>query len=704
MTASSTATGRASFMRANVLDIAYLTLAVMVFGGGIAMAAGPPASLRLGAVLLFLGIVPGAALSRRLFPSGGLLVRLVTGAVIGISLWSVGGMLSHLTGLVFFQWVPSALALTTWVVPRRSQVARAPRFVPLPPLTVIGAIAGLAGLLPALKLALSSEPVSWSGWYSFYTDVTFHVSLASEVAVRSPQVFPWAVDSNLSYPWLFHSAMGVWASGAGTTAAEAVMVAWPLLFAVLVPALLAFITLQITGSTVAGAVAPLLFVFARGLLFLPQTLTQVPMLQISPTRDFATLVALLSLLSLVHLLRSIGTLGGSVGGWWWLLLALTGFVSTGAKASEFPVLLGGLLLSLLVIVVVRKFRAAHLAVLATFLVAGVVANLLVLPDLGASQGLAFGPLTFLPPATPLRMLLSLVIVAFLVAAVVAMGLVIGRAPGGGWIVSALLSGTLLAGILGLAAFTHSGYSQLYFWQAAQPVLAVGLAWAVAILVPRQISRVIIPIAGVFVGSTILSSLTQNPLVVAGGVGALALAGALVLGRGRQTVIGVVVATALLAQAGQGVGVPPGVAGGTASTAEDSTALDASQLGAFAFIRDNSTPDEIVLTNKHCRTGSVGASCDPRWFALSAFSERRVLVEGWGYIKAGNTSAGFENDIKQSDDFVESPSPAGATGLRDRNAHFVYIDKRDTFSPRLGEVAHLVYDSAWASVYSLLPTP
>ena len=59
-----------------------------------------------------------------------------------------------------------------------------------------------------------------------------------------------------------------------------------------------------------------------------------------------------------------------------------------------------------------------------------------------------------------------------------------------------------------------------------------------------------------------------------------------------------------------------------------TALPRSRVEAARWVRDNSSPDQVLATNAHCRAVGGDGVCDARSFWLSAYSERRVLVEGW----------------------------------------------------------------------------
>jgi hypothetical protein len=65
--------------------------------------------------------------------------------------------------------------------------------------------------------------------------------------------------------------------------------------------------------------------------------------------------------------------------------------------------------------------------------------------------------------------------------------------------------------------------------------------------------------------------------------------------------------------------------GSIAISEDGTA-------AARWLRANSEPSDLVATNMHCRVDPRGGACDARHFWVSAFAERRVLVEGWAYTQ------------------------------------------------------------------------
>jgi hypothetical protein len=82
------------------------------------------------------------------------------------------------------------------------------------------------------------------------------------------------------------------------------------------------------------------------------------------------------------------------------------------------------------------------------------------------------------------------------------------------------------------------------------------------------------------------------------------------------------------------------------------------VSAARWVADHSQPDDIIATNVHSRLPGT-ANCDKRSFWVAAFTERRVVVEGWGYTEA-------TNEAKASGGCSSVPNP---TALRANNQAF-----------------------------------
>jgi hypothetical protein len=59
--------------------------------------------------------------------------------------------------------------------------------------------------------------------------------------------------------------------------------------------------------------------------------------------------------------------------------------------------------------------------------------------------------------------------------------------------------------------------------------------------------------------------------------------------------------------------------------------------AARYVRDHSSVSDRLATNSHCMPVYADTkTCDARNFWLSAYAERRVLVEGWAYTPTGQS--------------------------------------------------------------------
>ena len=109
--------------------------------------------------------------------------------------------------------------------------------------------------------------------------------------------------------------------------------------------------------------------------------------------------------------------------------------------------------------------------------------------------------------------------------------------------------------------------------------------------------------------------------------------------------------------------------------------------AARWLANHSSPDDIVATNIHCMHPNTD-ECDNRNFWLSAYSERRVVVEGWGYTVATNESGAVSDRISSrvpipdtrrlaiNDAAFERPSRATISRLvRSYGVSWLFVSKK-----------------------------
>lgn len=97
-----------------------------------------------------------------------------------------------------------------------------------------------------------------------------------------------------------------------------------------------------------------------------------------------------------------------------------------------------------------------------------------------------------------------------------------------------------------------------------------------------------------------------------------------------------------------------------------------QYEGLNYLRLNSDKNSIVLSNRY-----YIADNDPRYFYNSAFSERRFVLEGWGYANAGGRLNSTINERKSNIDtfFDTTNSTLGKEILDKYNASYVIVDKQ-----------------------------
>ncbi|MBB5869217.1 hypothetical protein F4553_002596 [Allocatelliglobosispora scoriae] len=134
-----------------------------------------------------------------------------------------------------------------------------------------------------------------------------------------------------------------------------------------------------------------------------------------------------------------------------------------------------------------------------------------------------------------------------------------------------------------------------------------------------------------------------------------------------------------------------------------------RVEAARWVRDHSAPSDILVTNVHCRVGE-GATCDPVSFWLSAYAERRVLVESWGFAP-GRFAQAHSPDLalfwdqpllSLNDSAISGPTADGLARLRDDYGVRWLVVDRDTGpeSPLVADLADLRFDNGRLAVYEL----
>ncbi|WP_433611602.1 hypothetical protein ACQP2P_44755 [Dactylosporangium sp. CA-139114] len=597
------------------------------------------------------------------------------------------------------------------------------------------------------------------GWPSYGKpdiDLTFHLALVGELKHHMDLVTPWVTSEPIYYHWFAYADMAAasWATGIEPYVLVTRLSMLPVIFALVVA--VAAVGRRVGGSWTAGAGTALAAFFAlspdpygwvQDLFYRDYGFNATDdgsnirlTLWTSPTQTFGALLFVPLMLILLDLLREHGADRRRR-----LAFLLLPAAVMGAKASFLPTLFSGLLLVLAVhLLVHRRIHRVAAAALAVILGWLIFAQLVLFG--GESQGLGLGPLDALrrnpagvtthytedPRSYRLIVLLALTALGWLAIWGGALGLrrrLLGPD-------AVLLLGLGLAGFSILILFGHSGgQAEGFFLQGARPYLAALATWGLLSLVTsgRAIFAfgagvVLVYVLRLLDGSTVpvigperrAAAVTVDLVWPWAVIAVLAVAG-LLAARRRPAVYGLVAVFLLGCTAPTAVrqltyAVQDGRENGWSERADLWPIVTQGTLEAGRWLRDHSSPNDLVATNMHCAyEGRRGRSaCDRRHFGIAAYSERRVLVESWAYtaeahdqeviqgVPQEHTAYWYPRILADNDAAFARPSPDTIGVLRDRY-HVRWLFTEDDImppSPELSRYATLMFRSGACAVYRL----
>jgi hypothetical protein len=695
-------------------------------------------------------ILPGALLWRLVRPvHGWWLEDIVMGFAFGICI-AVGSQV--VAGSLQMPWFASAagpaVAVLLLAVPTtRTRIAAAKvRRLPLGWAPAVAAVTAF-NLLPTIAFYRSAS-VAWAdGFRSIYVDMPFHLSLAAQLAHRGPGEVPFVVGEPLQYHWFSHAWMAQ-VSLSGDVPLDVVLFRFmPAVMSVAGVFAVASAAVRISGRVWTGPLAALLAVAAGDLDVFGAARPGSLVNHLSPSLSLSVPVVMLILTLLVCRWRGTARAGSTV------LLVLLAVTTAGIKGSTLPVVVAG---AGFAVAAAWMFRLPERRVLlrdVLLLLAGFV-MVMVFVFRGASQSLLLNPAEAVialgvsgdihrlagADGKPTLLLLALLLLVSLVARGSGMLGLLSRAGVHRDPAVWLLLGTGLAGAAAVLLFTHTGKSQMYFLRNAAPALAIGSAMGIAVLADSLARRKRISLgaaafagaAGAFLPPLLFGELRAAEtkaltVAVASGLTFLLLVsgvaillarlgttspsrrGRVALGLGGVSLCAASVAPVVLAQLERGL---PAFAHDVGSEAP--FAISADQVEAARWIRENSQPDDIVMTNRHC-SHPTWEGCDSRRFHVAAYTERRVLVEGWAYTESWIRTAEVPQGpafkpfwdqelLELNDRFLRAPDAPTAERLRDAGVRWLFVDKTAAYSPDLEALAVPRLETEWAWVLELRAPP
>jgi hypothetical protein len=625
--------------------------------------------------------------------------------------------------------------------------------------TVAGAAA--LGMWVITRYGVALEPLNFPDAAFQYGDMSYQLALAGELKHHMPGQIPYVAGQVLNYHWFTHAELAATSWQTGIELDVLLRRMFPVT-AALVPILsVAALATRLARRSWAGPVAAWLLLLVTsfdvygwgGGAATNQAAFTNGVLMYSLTHSFTVILALPVIWLILCLLRDEGarTWGN------WVLLAVGLAAVAGAKASFVPMLVAALALVIAVQLLVQ--RRVDGAVLGVALVGVLVLGLaqMVLYSEGTagitpSPGQAIEALQLKVGfsnhySSRLASLLMLgtagatVLVGWAVAGVGMLGFLRDhrwKDPAAVFLVGFLVAG-LAAGVL----LRHPGFSQLYFVRAAFPVSIVASAWGLTLLLDNVRLRVLLPRMVIAFGAgmllaKILSELTPNKPVPQQGVSSVAIqvlwpwlavllvgAGVTVLLRrapGRWQVNSLAVGLGVLLVLGASSRTVPTTVATTLGEKVCVSGPDkphcrhprrqipAGGADAARYIRSHSKVTDRLATNSHCTPVYTDKTCDPRNFWLSAYAERRVLVEGWSYLqtpkKRANGSFWDQPLLRANDAIFRTPNRAELETFRTMyGVRWLVFDTNVSHpSAELRRLLPWRYAAGSVEVFELTPLP
>ena len=686
-------------------------------------------------------VLPGALAWRCVRPRAGWWFEdLAMGFAIGAVLAVVAQVLAGLTRLGWLSaGVGIAVAAILIVVPgTRARIVSA-RTSPMPwwwgPLVALPAIT----TLPLLHALFRETPLTWTSRARVpYTDSSFHLGLASQLANRGPTDFPFVKSEPLGYHWFSHAWVAQVSRVSGAALEETLFRFLPVIIPMAVVLAVGTAAVRLSARAWAGPVAAGLTMATVGLnvfgrytsdyffnpLFHPR----------SPSLAFAApiLVGLVVVLAL-RWRRQLGR--GSV-----VLLIVLSIGAVGSKGSTLPLIVAGLMLAVVAMWFVDRSRVRELLVDVVIVVGCLLfayatifrgfgsERLRLDPSRAAARTAEAHWLGGVSSAADETFVVVLAIASVLSQGVAMLGLLTSRRSR-----RDPLTWLLIGAGLGAAATVClvSGAGQEFFARSAAPLLALGSTLGLVVLIGKLgasartavllgiIGGPVIALAPVALLGPLDANGTGHAVamlaVAAAAVAVVATVAAIAGADRRRLVVGSTLAIAILTagttvvinsivhhDSPRQVAVAVGVEG----------AVSRDQVDAARWIRDHSDVDDLVMTNRHCLRPAVKRRCDNRRFVVAAWSERQVLVEGWGYlpkaIELGSEEGEYPRYVEYwspdllalNDGFIEAPTADAARRLEELGVRWVFVDHTVPHAETLEPFAHLRFSNPGVAVYEL----
>ncbi len=124
-----------------------------------------------------------------------------------------------------------------------------------------------------------------------------------------------------------------------------------------------------------------------------------------------------------------------------------------------------------------------------------------------------------------------------------------------------------------------------------------------------------------------------------------------------------------------------------------------------YLQDQSNKNDLIATNRHCAGPEENQTCTARQFALSALSERRVLLEGWSYttcpLSEPILNRYWKEDFwKLNQDFFINPNAQNWMAFQQTGVDWLVVDSTRPSSPNYNDFADLIKTEGSVSLWKI----
>jgi hypothetical protein len=124
-----------------------------------------------------------------------------------------------------------------------------------------------------------------------------------------------------------------------------------------------------------------------------------------------------------------------------------------------------------------------------------------------------------------------------------------------------------------------------------------------------------------------------------------------------------------------------------------------------FLQDKSDKNDLIATNRHCAGPDEIQTCTARQFALSALSERRVLLEGWSYttcpLSEPILNKYWKEDFwKLNQDFFINPNAQNWMAFQQTGVDWLVVDSTRPSAPNYNDFADLIKSEGSVSLWKI----